>query len=289
MSSETILDLGLLEGPLLIFGGPYGNLTATKALRRVAEQRGIPPECTICTGDLVAYCAEPEETVRLLRDWGVRIVMGNCEESLANRAIDCGCGFETGSTCSALSTEWFRYVDNKISDENRLWMGNLPQILTFKLAGRRLAVVHGGVTQINRFLFASTPIEDKLAELKQLGADVDGAADIDGVIGGHCGIPFGQLMVGQVWLNAGVIGLPANDGTQDGWYMLIEPVGEKLQAHWHRLTYPAEQARQAMLKAGLASGYADTIISGLWPSEDVLPDREKRNRGKALELPSIMF
>ena len=283
MSSATTLDLGLLEGPLLIFGGPYGNLPATKAIRRVAEQRDIPPERIICTGDLVAYCAEPEETVHLLRDWGVRIVMGNCEESLADRALDCGCGFETGTTCSALSTEWFRYVDNKISDENRLWMGNLPQKLTFTLAGRRLAVVHGGVTQINRFLFASTPAEVKAAELEALDADVDG------VIAGHCGIPFGQLVAGKVWLNAGVIGMPANDGTQDGWYLLIEPVGEKLQAHWHRLTYPAEQARQAMLKAGLASGYADTIISGLWPSEDVLPDREKRNRGKALELPSIMF
>lgn len=283
MSSATTLDLGLLEGPLLIFGGPYGNLPATKAIRRIAEQRGIPPERIICTGDLVAYCAEPEETVHLLRDWGVRIVMGNCEESLADRALDCGCGFETGTTCSALSTEWFRYVDNKISDENRLWMGNLPQKLTFTLAGRRLAVIHGGVTQINRFLFASTPAEVKAAELEALDADVDG------VIGGHCGIPFGQLVAGKVWLNAGVIGMPANDGTQDGWYLLIEPVGEKLQAHWHRLTYPAEQARQAMLKAGLASGYADTIISGLWPSEDVLPDPEKRNRGKALELPSIMF
>ena len=105
MSLSTALDLGPLEGPLLIFGGPYGNLPATKALRRIAAQRGIPPERTICTGDLVAYCAEPEETVHLLRDWGVRIVMGNCEESLADRALDCGCGFETGTTCSSLSTE----------------------------------------------------------------------------------------------------------------------------------------------------------------------------------------
>jgi hypothetical protein len=44
-----------------------------------------------------------------------------------------------------------------------------------------------------------------------------------------------------------------------------------------------------MLKAGLTSGYADTIISGLWPSEDVLPAAEKKNRGKALHLPPIIF
>ena len=283
MNSVTSRDLGSLEGPLLIFGGPYGNLPATAALRTVAEQCDIPPERIIYTGDLVAYCAEPEATVRLLRDWGIHIVMGNCEESLANRAIDCGCGFETGSTCSSLSTAWFRYVDKEISEENRAWMGTLPQRLKFELAGRRLVVVHGGVTQINRFLFASTPDEDKLAELEVLGTDVDG------VIAGHCGIPFGQVMAGKAWLNAGVIGMPANDGTQDGWYLLLEPVGEKLQAQWHRLRYPAEQARQGMLEAGLAAGYADTLISGLWPSEDVLPVVEKGNRGKALDLPLLMF
>ncbi len=48
MDSATNRDLGLLEGPLLIFGGPYGNLPATTALRTLAEQRGIPPEHIIC-------------------------------------------------------------------------------------------------------------------------------------------------------------------------------------------------------------------------------------------------
>jgi len=281
--SSVVSDLGQLDGPLLVFGGPYGNLLATTALRAVADQHGIPPEQVICTGDLVAYCAEPEETVCLLRDWGVQIVMGNCEQSLAERAVDCGCGFEEGSTCSALSTQWFRYVDHKISDENRRWMAALPQTLLFDLAGRRFAVVHGGVTQINRFLFASTSAEDKLAELNLLGEGVDG------LIAGHCGIPFGQMVAGKVWLNAGVIGMPANDGTQDGWYLLIETMGEQLQASWHRLHYPAEKAKQGMLSAGLSSGYADTMTSGLWPSEDVLPVAEKSNRGKALILPPILF
>ncbi len=283
MNPATSRDLGLLKGPLLIFGGPYSNLSATTALRTVAEQRGIPPEYIICTGDLVAYCAEPDETVCLLRDWGIQIVMGNCEQSLANRAIDCGCGFETGSTCSALSTQWFRYADSKISEANRAWMGELPQGLIFSLAERRLAVVHGGVTQINRFLFASTLEEDKLSELNLLGPD------IDGLIAGHCGIPFGQIVAGKAWLNAGVIGLPANDGTQDGWYLLIEAVGEQLKAHWHRLSYPAELTRKAMIEVGLTSGYAETILSGLWPSEDVLPVAEKRNRGKALNPQPIIF
>ena len=48
--------------PILVFGGPYSNLRATQAMRARAEELGIPPSSTICTGDVVAYCAEPEET-----------------------------------------------------------------------------------------------------------------------------------------------------------------------------------------------------------------------------------
>jgi len=276
-------DLSLLEGPLLVFGGPYSNLAATRAIRKVAEQRSVPAENIICTGDLVAYCAEPEETVTLIRDWDIHVVMGNCEQSLAERAVDCGCGFEQGSVCSALSVDWFRYADSRVADDTRNWMQKLPQGLTFELAGRRFAVVHGGVEKINRFLFASTPEEIKQTELKLLDTD------IDGLIAGHCGIPFGQKISGQVWLNSGVIGMPANDGTADGWYLLIEPVGSELKASWHRLSYPAEDSQRSMRAAGLSAGYADTMISGLWPSEDILPDVEKKNRGKALSLAPLLF
>ena len=276
-------NLGMLEGPLLIFGGPYSNLAATLALRDVAVKMAIPSQRIICTGDLVAYCAEPEETVNLIREWGVHVVLGNCEESLASRALDCGCGFEAGSTCSVLSDQWFRYADARISEGNRSWMGQLPVSLTFQLGCRRFSCVHGGVESINRFLFASTPEEAKVSELNLL------SQDIDGLITGHCGIPFGQLVEGRAWFNAGVIGLPANDGTADGWYLVIDHVDNMIKGEWHRLSYPAEQARQTMLDANLINGYADTLISGLWPSEDVLPVEEKKNRGNALEIEPLIF
>ncbi len=277
------VDLGILTGPILLFGGPYSNLSATLALRSVAEERLIPPERVICTGDLVAYCAEPEETVNLIREWGIPVVMGNCEESLATRALDCGCGFDVGSVCSALSVQWFQFADSKISDENRLWMGSLPREITFQFENRRFSVVHGGVESINRFFFASTPVEEKSIELSLLDPN------IDGLIAGHSGIPFGEIVDGKAWLNTGVVGLPANDGTVDGWYMVLEPRDGMLQAQWHRLSYPTGPTRQAMIECGLSRGYADTIINGLWPSEDVLPSVEKESRGKPLNCHPLIF
>ena len=91
----SVWDLGLLEGDLVFFGGPYSNLQATEALRdRVHSQHATAH--VICTGDVVAYCAQPNQTVQLLREWEIPVVMGNCEEALAANAEDCGCGFEEG-------------------------------------------------------------------------------------------------------------------------------------------------------------------------------------------------
>lgn len=55
------------EGPALLFGGPCSNLQATRALLVVAPKAGIPAGRMICTGDTVAYGADPVETVAEIR------------------------------------------------------------------------------------------------------------------------------------------------------------------------------------------------------------------------------
>ena len=94
-------------GPVLIFGGNYSNLEATVALQREAARLGIRPDNIVCTGDVVAYCADPVATVGAIRDWGIHVIMGNCEESLGWSQDDCGCGFEEGTACEQLSIDWY--------------------------------------------------------------------------------------------------------------------------------------------------------------------------------------
>ena len=94
-------DLGATDGPMLIFGGPYGNLQATQALLAAAAALGIPATRILCTGDVAAYCADPEATVELVRDANIALVMGNCEESLGTDAESCGCGFDKGTSVAA--------------------------------------------------------------------------------------------------------------------------------------------------------------------------------------------
>src|SRR5262249_46662168 len=80
-----------IDGPALIFGGPYSNLQATTAVLDAAARLGIPSSRVICTGDLVAYCGDPAAAIELVRAAGIHVVMGNCDEQLAVGAKDCGC------------------------------------------------------------------------------------------------------------------------------------------------------------------------------------------------------
>ncbi len=267
-------DLGNIQGRILIFGGPYSNLAATQAMQARARQLHIPAQRIICSGDLVAYCAEATETVELIRDWGIAVVMGNCEESLASSEPDCGCGFEPDSVCSTLSRTWYEFANTQIDIEQRRWMRDLPRQIDFQMDGRSFRVIHGGIDSINQFVFPSTDVALKREQLDRAAVDV--------IVGGHSGIPFGQKIDTRYWLNAGVIGMPANDGSSDGWYMLIEPTDDGPSASWHRLAYAQNVSHKSTLAVGMRE-YGQALLDGLWPSMDILPQAERLQRGQRIQ------
>ncbi len=258
------------DGPVLVFGGPYSNLQATAALFAAAAGLGIPPERMVCTGDVVAYGADAAACVRLLRQSGVVVVAGNCEERLGASAADCGCGFAPGSTCDTLSASWFAHAGRSLSDEDRAWMRALPPALELRIGGRRLLVLHGGLDGSSQFVWASDAAGiDR--QLDQVAAD--------GVIGGHCGLPFTRISPAGLWHNPGVIGMPANDGTARGWFSVLTPGPAGLALSHHALAFDAAGAAASMRAAGLPGAYAEALETGLWPACDVLPAPELGRRG----------
>jgi len=274
-------NLKFLHQPVLIFGGPYSNLQATLAIKTIAEDRNIAPENVICTGDIIAYCGSPEETVNLVRQWGCHLVMGNCEESVGFEKEDCGCGFEENSVCATLAIDWYSYTVNHVSQNNKIWMQSLPRHIEFCLGSLKFSVIHGGIEDISEFIFDSSAPERKSTILREM--------DSDCIIGGHSGIPFGQMLENGYWLNPGVIGLPANEGLPHSWYMILEIEDDQLIASWHKLEFDNKTAVDAMVKAGLAEEYQLTLINGLWPSMSILPQYERTHQGKPLKPDPLLL
>ncbi|VAW16891.1 hypothetical protein MNBD_ALPHA09-1856 [hydrothermal vent metagenome] len=261
------VDLGSINGPVLICGGANSNLEAFNAMLAEADRRGIGPSHIIHTGDVVAYCADPVATAEALRSSGIHAIKGNVEMQLAQGGEDCGCGFGEGSVCSVLSGAWYGYARSALSPELCRWMGSLPEALTLRLGGRRLRVIHGGVSKINRYVFASLPDDIFNDELDTAGTDV--------AVGGHCGLPFTKTLGNRQWHNSGALGLPANDGTPRVWVSVLQESGDGIRFEHVPLTYDHKRAARKMRERGLPDGYAQALETGLWPSLDILPPRER--------------
>jgi predicted phosphodiesterase len=267
-------------GPVAIFGGPYSNLEASRAFFDEMAHCRISPDRIICTGDIIAYGADASTTLELVRASGCHVVMGNVEENLAAGAANCGCGFEEGSTCDRLSAVWFAHAAAQLLADDRGWMAALPRQIELAIGSYRFAVVHGGVDSINRLVFASTDAATKRQQIEETG--------LDGVIGGHCGLPFTQSVGGRLWHNSGAVGMPANDGTTRVWYSIFRLVTGGAAIEHHALAYDQASAAAKMRRIGLAE-YADALGSGIRVDADTLPLPERRMSGAALEEGRLLW
>lgn len=257
-------DLGEITGEITVFGGPYSNAQAFDAA--LASARGT----VICTGDLVAYCGAPNAVIARAQASDLHVVAGNCEKQLAANSLDCGCGFEEGTACDLLSAAWYAFTNAQVNAQARKWMGRLPDALMFTHQGKRIAVIHGGITDVARFIWS---VSEEAVFLEELDALNMLCGDIDMVIAGHSGIAFEREIAGVAWLNAGVIGMPPHDGSAQTEFLRIDAGG----AHsFERLTYDVAGAQADMRAAGLPQGYERALQTGIWPSEDALPAALRR-------------
>jgi alkylhydroperoxidase/carboxymuconolactone decarboxylase family protein len=275
---KDIKHIGTKTGKLLLFGGVYSNLQALEQLMAIAKEEGITAENCICTGDITGYCAQPEETIQVFRNWGASSIAGNVELQLASDSEDCGCDFKAGGRCDSFSKLWFPYTKGHLSKESLDYIATLPEYLSFNYGGKKVTVVHGNYGNTSEFIFQSNADTSKQKCFEDTKSDV--------IIAGHCGLPFHQSIKEKLWLNPGVIGMPANDGTTRVWYMLLEIENDELKYTHRSFEYDHTTAQQLMFKNHLPEEYADTLSSGIWDNMEILPEIEKMGQGIPIYLDS---
>lgn len=275
---SRMLDLGDRTAPVLVYGGTYSNLQATEALLTEADRLGIPPDHRINTGDIVAYCADAAAVSDLVMARGGHVVLGNCEESFGAEDDGCGCGFEEGSACDLASRDWVAHANEQLTPAHRAFMASCPGRIRFRMAGRTFDVTHGGFSLINRFIFETDT--DAIAEELAL-------TDADVVIGGHSGVPFVAKSGVRHWLNAGVIGMPFNDGDPRTGFMVLTPEDSGVTVRFHRMSYAHSKAAAAMDAVRMPPGYRDALLTGLWPNMDVMPEAMQARRGQEITITDL--
>lgn len=251
-----IRDLGALNGSILLFGGPCSNLQATKALLQAASDNAIPAGRMILTGNIIGCCANPAETLELIRNSGVVALAGEADLQLATADASTG-------------EPWFCHAGASLAKSGRNWLAGLPERLLFYHAGKRYVVIHGTAKHPESYLWRISDEDDFWRQISRLQEEV---GVIEAVIAGQTGIAFERWIDGIHWINPGAIGMPANDGQQETVYAILED-GE---VRFEPLGYDVAAAVAAMQAAGLTQGHEIALKTGYWPNDDMLPKSLRR-------------
>jgi len=257
---------------IALFGGIYNNHIALAALLEETARRGIAN--VYCLGDLGGFGPHPDKVFPILRDAGVKTMQGNYDNSVGHDKADCQCGY-TDPRDNYFARLSYQYTHRNTSLANKAWMRTLPDRFDFMLGGARVRLCHGSPRTMNEFLWETTT---SAAFLERLCTDCD--ADV--IVATHTGLHWTRrLSSGRRFVNCGVIGRPANDGTQRVWFCVLQAAGgQDVRVEFVPLAYDHERLAAEMRSERLPEEFTQTIETGWWTTcLEVLPGKE-RARGR---------
>jgi predicted phosphodiesterase len=122
-----------------VLGDIHGNSEALVAVLAALDRRGV--RRLLCVGDIVGYNADPDECAALIRERRAEAITG------AHDLIGTGrLGFERCSNKARYSLQRTR---RRLAPETALWLRSLPPT---RLVDERIALVHGGVRDVEQYM-----------------------------------------------------------------------------------------------------------------------------------------
>jgi len=254
---------------IAVFGGPYSNPYALRALLDDARSRGC--ERVFCLGDLGGFGAEPDALWPLLVDNGVECIAGNYDIAIGRGDTDCGCGYRDPRD-NAFAQLIYDFTRDHTSPGFAAWMAELPGEHRERIAGVDVHMVHGSPLLVNDFFWESLGDDAVRERLEASGADL--------LLCTHTGLPWQKRVDHRLVVNVGVIGRPANDGRTDVWYAVLDLADGHASAELVPLAYDWRAQAASMRSAGIPEVFVETIETGWWTTcLEVVPPLE-RSRGR---------
>ncbi len=242
-----------MDRKFAILGDIHANLDALEVVLEDCRAQGVTD--FLCTGDVVGYNACPHECLKIVRDLGCPVVMGNHDYYVSTCLR-----LDDFNANAAAGIKWTR---QQLSDEEREWLSKLP----FSIVKMGITLVHATLDNPKTFgyvfdhLQAEANFSHQVTPLcfhghthcpmiyeKQLSAvyRID-AQDFE--------IPLGR----KYFINVGSVGQP-RDGDPRAAYALYSPKDRSV--HFRRLDYDVKAAQERILKAGLPSLLAERLALG---------------------------
>jgi putative phosphoesterase len=139
---------------IAIIGDIHANLPALRAV--IDDAARIGADSIVCVGDVVGRGPHPNEAVEELRRLEIPTVRGNWDEAVGMDREQTGAAWATAEAerDGNASMAW---TAERLTDDNRTWLRQLPQTLRMPVAGRSLHLFHGSPLRANEYLWASRP------------------------------------------------------------------------------------------------------------------------------------
>jgi hypothetical protein len=265
------LDLNGEYGRVALFGGAYSNWVALREVVADATRRGV--DAIWFLGDAGGFGPHPDRTVELLRTEPIRSIQGNYDDSVGNARDDCACGY-TDPRDNRFAQLSYDYTLANTNADNRAFLAALPPRARIAVGRRVVELCHGSPRRVNEFLWESTTPASFVASLCR-------DREADAVACTHTGLHWARwLPDGRGLVNVGAIGRPANDGTTQVWYTLLEERDGRLVHEFVPVAYDWRRLAGEMRDEGLPPEFVETITTGWWTTcLEILPAKE-RSRGR---------
>lgn len=218
----------------------HSNIHALDAVLEDLDRQNI--DRILCTGDIVGYCAFPDEVVKRLGERNVGCVKGNHDAAATGGSMD---GFNTYARSGV------EYSRARLSPANTEFLRRLPENLKERVGERTVSLYHGSPADpLFEYVFP-----DELADREKEFASYDRS---DVVAMGHTHLPT-VYRGAQVYLNPGSVGQP-RDRDPRAAYAVLDASG--LEAEIRRVPYDVEAAAQAIIANGLPRYLAERLFYG---------------------------
>jgi len=144
------------DAPIAVFGGCYSNLEATVALVRHIRATWHTCKSPHLHGDVRRLRSGRRSLCRAGAQRCEHVVMGIAKKALRLPKRLRVVVFRKAVIANDCPPPGLRMLIDRYLLNHANWMATLPRRIDVQIGGARLTVVHGGMEEINQFMFAST-------------------------------------------------------------------------------------------------------------------------------------
>ena len=183
---------------IAIIADIHGNLQALKTVLEDIKRRNITR--IFCLGDIIAKGTHQQECVDLIRKNCEIVLRGNCDRVYANDDAE-----ELGT--KEIVHQRNKWKRNKLTEETRQYLFNLPFCHEFYMSGRLVRMFHAHPKALNKAIGNIDKIE-RTYELFLPSENTISKEKADVAICGHIHVQYLQKIYNRTAINVGSVGNP---------------------------------------------------------------------------------